>query len=71
MSLAPRRPDLSALRGTRFHRVLTKIRTSHGPARRQRTAYSPCVRLRAMKPLYHQQTMNLLVSYAPKKLGFF
>jgi hypothetical protein len=24
-----------------------------------------------MQRLYHQQTKNLLVSYSPKKLGFF
>ncbi|MEU4068314.1 hypothetical protein AB0F25_38975 [Streptomyces wedmorensis] len=26
---------------------------------------------RQVQPLYHQQTKNLLVSYSPKKLGFF
>ncbi|WP_319191764.1 hypothetical protein [Streptomyces sp. DK15] len=25
----------------------------------------------AIQPLYHQQTKNLLVSYSPKRLGFF
>lgn len=27
--------------------------------------------VRAMQMVYHQQTKNLLVSYSPKKLGFF
>ncbi|MFE0515530.1 hypothetical protein [Streptomyces sp. NPDC058964] len=30
----------------------------------------PSLRTHAL-PAYHQQTKNLLVSYSPKKLGFF
>ncbi|MFD9811915.1 hypothetical protein [Streptomyces sp. NPDC059080] len=43
----------------------------HGPTRRRR---QPRRRFGSSAPprvLYHQQTKNLLVSYSPKKLGFF
>jgi hypothetical protein len=30
-----------------------------------------CRRSEARSDVYHQQTKNLLVSYSPKKLGFF
>ncbi|MGW4735415.1 hypothetical protein ACWEQC_40795 [Streptomyces shenzhenensis] len=48
-----------------------KIRAIPGsavPARSPRLPYSQFSELLA---LYHQQTKNLLVSYSPKKLGFF
>ncbi|WP_445525948.1 hypothetical protein [Streptomyces cyslabdanicus] len=34
-------------------------------------SHSAFVLVRAVHMVYHQQTKNLLVSYSPKKLGFF
>lgn len=34
-------------------------------------AFTHFRRSEAVKTMYHQQTKNLLVSYSPKKLGFF
>ncbi len=47
------------------------IRTSTGPAQcPARSQPFPC-RPEGLHMVYHQQTKNLLVSYSPKKLGFF
>ncbi|MFD9459545.1 hypothetical protein [Streptomyces sp. NPDC060027] len=36
-----------------------------------RTSTSTVPLVNGVSSLYHQQTKNLLVSYSPKKLGFF
>ncbi|SFE50085.1 hypothetical protein [Streptomyces mirabilis] len=51
--------------------VRTKIRTIPGPAHHHRAPEPPSLQVRRLRCLYHQQTKNLLVSYSPKKLGFF
>ncbi|WP_267881729.1 MULTISPECIES: hypothetical protein [unclassified Streptomyces] len=43
----------------------------HGPAMRTLPSLMPFHLVSAMQDVYHQQTKNLLVSYSPKKLGFF
>ncbi|MEV7959474.1 hypothetical protein [Streptomyces sp. NPDC088141] len=42
-----------------------------GPVPHDLLPRSPFVLVRGVRPPYHQQTKNLLVSYSPKKLGFF
>ncbi|MFB6782854.1 hypothetical protein ACFCX0_37235 [Streptomyces sp. NPDC056352] len=42
-----------------------------GPAVPARSPRLPYSRVSELLALYHQQTKNLLVSYSPKKLGFF
>ncbi len=49
----------------------TKIWTIRGPASVQPSIWLPFVLVSDLRGLYHQQTKNLLVSYSPKKLGFF
>lgn len=49
----------------------TKIRTIPGPAHRLMARGAPFPLANRAQILYHQQTKNLLVSYSPKKLGFF
>ncbi|MGO4632139.1 hypothetical protein AB4225_14515 [Streptomyces sp. 2RAF24] len=49
----------------------SKIRTISGPRSGIATEKPTFVLVRKMPSLYRQQTKNLLVSYSPKKLGFF
>ncbi|GLP64174.1 hypothetical protein TUSST3_07940 [Streptomyces sp. TUS-ST3] len=48
-----------------------KIRTTCGPAPANLSPTLSFTLVKAVRMLYHQQTKNLLVSYSPKKLGFF
>lgn len=48
-----------------------KIRTIPGPAVPATSPPLPYPQVSELLALYHQQTKNLLVSYSPKKLGFF
>ncbi|MFF1605297.1 hypothetical protein ACFVYV_49500 [Streptomyces mirabilis] len=48
-----------------------KIRTIPGPAILPKPRRALFALVSDALPLYHQQTKNLLVSYSPKKLGFF
>ncbi|MFJ1550801.1 hypothetical protein [Streptomyces sp. NPDC088246] len=47
------------------------IRTILGPATPPKSRRALFALASDALPLYHQQTKNLLVSYSPKKLGFF
>ncbi|GHF01375.1 hypothetical protein [Streptomyces griseoluteus] len=46
-------------------------RTIPGPAAPPQSRRALFVLVSDVVPLYHQETKNLLVSYSPKKLGFF
>ncbi|MFJ3334367.1 hypothetical protein [Streptomyces sp. NPDC086766] len=48
-----------------------KIRTIPGPRSAHVPPHGTFALVRAERTVYHQQTKNLLVSYSPKKLGFF
>ncbi|MGW2899607.1 transposase [Streptomyces sp. NPDC001212] len=50
---------------------LCRPRTIPGPADVRRAAHRTFSLVTSMSTMYHQQTKNLLVSYSPKKLGFF
>ncbi|WP_192583433.1 hypothetical protein [Streptomyces albicerus] len=49
----------------------TKIRTIYGPMTHHPSQKSLLQPVNDAQDSYHQQTKNLLVSYSPKKLGFF
>ncbi|GLV95091.1 hypothetical protein Slala04_65440 [Streptomyces lavendulae subsp. lavendulae] len=49
----------------------TKIRTIPGPAPAREPHQLSFPLVRWVQSLYHQETKNLLVSYSPKRLGFF
>ncbi|MFF4629680.1 hypothetical protein [Streptomyces griseorubiginosus] len=49
----------------------TKIRTIPGPLTRHPRQATLVLLVTGAQGSYHQQTKNLLVSYSPKKLGFF
>jgi hypothetical protein len=51
--------------------ALIKIRTIPGPANRSGRREEPFTLLSDVSRVCRQQTKNLLVSYSPKKLGFF
>jgi hypothetical protein len=51
--------------------LTVKIRTIPGPTNRSECGKSLFALVSNVWPVYHQQTKNLLVSYSPKKLGFF
>ncbi|WP_328666386.1 hypothetical protein OG905_05015 [Streptomyces sp. NBC_00322] len=48
-----------------------KIRTIRGPSPLLGPQHPPFPLVNGVSSLYHQQTKNLLVSYSPKKPGFF
>jgi len=48
-----------------------KIRTSPGPVSRFPLRLRLIPLVNGLPTMYHQQTKSLLVSYSPKKLGFF
>lgn len=47
------------------------IRTMFGPTSAQTPPHDALALVRPLQKPYHQQAMNLLVSYSPKRLGFF
>ncbi|WP_405577962.1 hypothetical protein [Streptomyces sp. NBC_01190] len=49
----------------------SKIRTRSGPTAPTAPEIHAFPQVTGRCGLYHQQTKNLLVSYSPKKLGFF
>ncbi|WP_279614252.1 hypothetical protein [Streptomyces seoulensis] len=42
-----------------------------GPTAQTQHPHASFPQFRDLELMYHQQTKNLLVSYSPKKLGFF
>ncbi len=60
-------PDGHPVRGT----ASVKIRAISGPAVPPKPRQTPLALVSDALPLYHQRTKNLLVSYSPKKFGFF
>ncbi|MGW3061297.1 hypothetical protein ACWC98_36065, partial [Streptomyces goshikiensis] len=56
---------------TRAGALRTEIRTTSGPDLAKESRLLPFCLVSIVPRLYHQETKNLLVSYSPKKLGFF
>ncbi|MEV0504569.1 hypothetical protein AB0I84_44255 [Streptomyces spectabilis] len=59
------------LRALRPRQSTFKIRTILGPPSANSPTNYAFTLVEGMQWLYSQQTKNLLVSYSPKKLGFF